>query len=441
MIIKQYFNITEEEIKLKSRNIFVPICLGNKFFVVNNQVTDNLAEYIKWALDHTKERVLVFIVDKIQDTNYLVRNKVGNLTYSRKRVIEDGQLIKKSVTKLIKEKFLDQKNKIEVITYKEYEKLDLYCLSSTVEAYKEFKNNYDFQRAVIETVKLTVRDRNFSEYEYLRLGDYILDEFSLVYSGLAFKNIFYNLFIYPKTDATVYFIENIQKGNFFQKLAQRLPQETTGLAILNQEKEFIDVGKYYGSFAEKYEEIIKSPEVDEKIHKNLMKIFKKHGILKGTILDIGCGPGNLKTSLNKEGKTGFLYSGIDISQKMLEKAKSKGYKKVIHGYIEEMIRLIPSNSFDYVVGISSLHFVDDINTVLKHFQRIARKGIIFSLDKITDNYKEKFKSVCVSPVYNHYNLDFPNSTEDISFKGWTSPRDQEPITVRLIYKKIVAENK
>ena len=63
---------------------------------------------------------------------------------------------------------------------------------------------------------------------------------------------------------------------------------------------------------------------------------------------------------------------------MLELAKGRGYK-TIHGKIEEVLPTIESKSCDYVVAISSLHFVEDINSVLKEFERISRKGFLFSL--------------------------------------------------------------
>ena len=69
MGIQQLFNTTKKDIESKKYNIFIPICLGNKFFTKKNT-----KKYLLWAIDHTKDKVLVLIADKIQAINYDVRN-------------------------------------------------------------------------------------------------------------------------------------------------------------------------------------------------------------------------------------------------------------------------------------------------------------------------------------------------------------------------------
>ena len=70
MKIKKIFNTTKKEIESKKFNIFIGISLGNKWFT-----KENLQEYLNWALENTKEKVLILIADKIHIINYNVRNK------------------------------------------------------------------------------------------------------------------------------------------------------------------------------------------------------------------------------------------------------------------------------------------------------------------------------------------------------------------------------
>lgn len=230
---KEFINIKKEDFLEKKRNIFIPICLGNKFFLENDELTDNVSKYLVWALKNTKEKVLILVADKIQDTNYFVRNKNRTEIASLRSVLEEGEQIRKKIVKLIDTSFTKDKEKIKVITYKEFEDSDPDCWNTTLLVYKEFKNNPKFRDEVIKTVKTSVLDRRFSEEQYLKLCDYILDEFSVVYSGAVYLNDIYDLFIYPKTDSTVFFIESIQKVKSFRKLNNKLPKRQTGLVILN----------------------------------------------------------------------------------------------------------------------------------------------------------------------------------------------------------------
>lgn len=188
---------------------------------------------------------------------------------------------------------------------------------------------------------------------------------------------------------------------------------------------------FYNKISSDYEELINSPRVDAKLLDNVLEIFKKYTITQGAILDVGCGPGNLKTYLGDE----FEYTGVDLSDKMLDIAKTRGYK-IILGKIEEILPTIESKSYDYVSAVSSLHFVEDIEFVLREFERIARKGYIASLDVITDQYKEGFKTVCDDTVYDHSKTQINGLAEDFTFPGWVSPRGPETMYIRMIFKNL-----
>ena len=187
--------------------------------------------------------------------------------------------------------------------------------------------------------------------------------------------------------------------------------------------------EFYNKIALDYEELIASDKVNAQLTKKLKEIFSKYKITKGTILDVGCGPGNLKTDLGD----GFEFTGIDISENMLDLAKKKGYK-VIRGKIEDELIKITDKSFDYVVALSSLHFVKEIKKVLDEFNRIAKKGWIVSLDDITEEYVKNF--FVKDPLYNHVNTKLLGIQEDIYFRAWTSPTTNDVINARMVFKKL-----
>jgi len=88
----------------------------------------------------------------------------------------------------------------------------------------------------------------------------------------------------------------------------------------------MDVKDFYNKISSKYEELIASPKTDAKLHENLLNILIKHSIDSGSILDVGCGPGNLKNYLGDN----FTYTGIDISDEMLNMKGTPFFRQLFY---------------------------------------------------------------------------------------------------------------
>lgn len=235
MQIKECFSTTKEDIEAKKYNILVPICLGNKFFAKGDEINDNVRKYVKWALENTKGKVLILVVDKIQNTNYFVRNHTRTEEASRRRVLKDGEKIKENIKQVLLDSFsLEERSKISLIRYEDYEDSDPDCIPVTHKLHEEFKNNPEFSQAVLKAVKSSITDRTFNDAEYWRLCDYVLDEFALAYNGVEYKGDYYGLFPYPVTDSVLYFIVDIQQGKIFTEISKKLPERKIGVVILNE---------------------------------------------------------------------------------------------------------------------------------------------------------------------------------------------------------------
>lgn len=187
--------------------------------------------------------------------------------------------------------------------------------------------------------------------------------------------------------------------------------------------------KHYDEIASDYEKLSLSNKVNSQLTKKCKEIFVKHEIATGSILDVGSGPGNLKTELGD----GFEYTAIDYSEKMLELAGQKGYS-VILGSLEEELSKLSDKSFDYVVSLGTLLFVKDIQKALSEFSRIARKGWLVGLDDITDSYIKNYTGD--DPIYNHSKVVIDNAIEDVYFEGWTSPTTGDVIYTRMVFVKL-----
>ncbi len=231
--IKELFSITKEELESKKYNIFIAICLGNKFFLNKDSINEkNIKEYLDFALKYSKDKVMFLIADKIQATNYNVRNH-DTSSYNERRVLREGIKIKEQLSKLVNSLPKEIQEKVDILSWEEYEEKDLLFKETTKIVYEEFRNNQKFKNQVLEAIKTTMTDREFREEQYWTMCNYLLDEFSLVYSGIIFKEIDYRLFFYPTMDSTSHFIEDLKQGKIFPELTKKLPKEIVSLAIVN----------------------------------------------------------------------------------------------------------------------------------------------------------------------------------------------------------------
>lgn len=183
----------------------------------------------------------------------------------------------------------------------------------------------------------------------------------------------------------------------------------------------------YDGLAGTYEQLVASPDVDSHLTEKVGEVFRKYYLESGTVLDLGCGPGNLQHDLSGT----FEFTGVDPSRNMLDEAKKKGYQ-VIESNLEEVIGTIPDNSYDYVVAVGCLLFVEDIEAVLREINRIARVAWVVSLDDITERYTRSFFERAQANAYNHSGIEVRNSTEDIRFESWKAKGEQ--MYSRLVFK-------
>ena len=90
------------------------------------------------------------------------------------------------------------------------------------------------------------------------------------------------------------------------------------------------------------------------------------------VLDVGTGTGALVKALHAKYPT-HCYSGVDISEKMIEEARGGVPDATfVHGSAEALP--FPDSSFDAVVSLSSLHFWTNPAAGLQEMARVLRPG-------------------------------------------------------------------
>ncbi|BBB14635.1 cyclopropane fatty acyl phospholipid synthase [Candidatus Rickettsiella viridis] len=99
------------------------------------------------------------------------------------------------------------------------------------------------------------------------------------------------------------------------------------------------------------------------------------------IVDLGCGYGWFCRYAKEQGAAQVL--GIDISEKMIEKAKTMPYADSINYRISDMEQLaLPQSTFNLVYSSLTLHYIENISELLKNiYDALVPDGhFVFSLE-------------------------------------------------------------
>jgi len=92
-----------------------------------------------------------------------------------------------------------------------------------------------------------------------------------------------------------------------------------------------------------------------------------------TVLDLGCGTGELLCLLIKE--RGARGQGIEIEEQAIYSCVARGLN-VFHGDIDSGLSEYPDRSFDYVILNQSLQQVRHVEAVLSDSLRVGKKVIV-----------------------------------------------------------------
>jgi ubiquinone/menaquinone biosynthesis C-methylase UbiE len=104
-----------------------------------------------------------------------------------------------------------------------------------------------------------------------------------------------------------------------------------------------------------------------------------------SVLEIGVGTGRILKPLQDHG---FDVTGLDISEKMMQKAMEKGVKHLVIGNAESLPFL--DKSFDATLLIHVFHLVDPMEAVMQEAKRVTKKHIVsFITERVPAPNSEK----------------------------------------------------
>jgi ubiquinone/menaquinone biosynthesis C-methylase UbiE len=145
-----------------------------------------------------------------------------------------------------------------------------------------------------------------------------------------------------------------------------------------------NIVKKNGNTEERYSESCRR-EFWQKVFQRELAYLIEH--LKGCrdVLSVGCGPAIIESEL---AKYGFKVTGLDVSQEALNRAPDQ--VRTIAARAEDMP--FPESSFDAVIYVASLQFIDEYRKAIEKTTRVLRpegKLIAMLLNPESDFFKKK----------------------------------------------------
>lgn len=191
--------------------------MGNKYFT-----KENIKKYILWALENTKNDVLVLIADKNHAINYEVPNGYNPeraLQVALRKGIETEESVKKIVRGLPKEK-----HRLVKVCKLEDARKSAYYQNKIKIFLNEFQNNSKFHDFIIQIIKenLNAKADNLNSEELDKLALYILDELPIILNGVEFEGEIYDLHPYPGLSSLEDLFMNLQDENMFPDFVKKL---------------------------------------------------------------------------------------------------------------------------------------------------------------------------------------------------------------------------
>lgn len=214
MEITTYLNTTERDVSDKKFNIIIGVSLGNKAFT-----RESIRDYLFWATENTKEKVVILIPDKIHAVNYEV--KCGyNKDRANKVATREGEKVEQIIKDILNSFSLQNRSKVQILKWGDIE-TEEYKKQVAI-LHDEFKTNSDFKKQMIGIVKENIKLDRLSESDYEKLSVYPMEELPLLVGGLEYNGIKYELLPYPGISQIDYLAIGLQNKTMFTDIAEKL---------------------------------------------------------------------------------------------------------------------------------------------------------------------------------------------------------------------------
>ena len=159
----------------------------------------------------------------------------------------------------------------------------------------------------------------------------------------------------------------------------------------------MEVLKFSISFDRVAEVYDKTRSLPDKVMKELVKTLCAELKNCTCILDVGVGTGRLAEPLQN---AGFEVVGIDISKKMVSKAREKGLQNLV--IADAPFIPFEDKSFDAAISVHLLHLISEWKKALREVCRVTRHAMFSLYDACKDPVREAYYSIMKQHGYERH---------------------------------------
>jgi len=219
--IKQAFGLTPAEAGEKKHNIWIGISMSNRKFT-----PENIEALILWALENTKEKVLVWIPGRMQTTNYHYFDKMDR-SKALKKAFDEEDRFKKIVQDILNNLPEVKRNRVTIANFDDTH-TPKYIRHQEI-FYREFAEQGDFYESIMRIVEdmITARGRTIEKGRAESLSVYVLQELPMFLDGIQtlYSDDLYTLIPYPGSGKLDELEVDIIDGKRFPELTKKLKLE------------------------------------------------------------------------------------------------------------------------------------------------------------------------------------------------------------------------
>lgn len=207
----------ENELQSKTYNIAVGISLGSKWFS-----PENILGLTEWALEHTKEYVVVYVADSIHAINIEVRNR-RSPEKAKEIASKMGDEILQKTQELVNKKLSPEQ--LAKIHYAKWDQLLTPEYQKKLDFLRgKYQNDPVFSETIVKFIDDFTKSENktFSSEEKLKLGTYLVEELPELLCRVSINNLPFDANAYPYDSEFVAIVEKIQKGDLFPEIKEKI---------------------------------------------------------------------------------------------------------------------------------------------------------------------------------------------------------------------------
>lgn len=198
-----------------SFSIFIGISLGNKYIT-----KQHAKAYVEWALQHTKDNIVVLIADEIDVINWKIFHKLDEqaaIAKVQNKAQSLHSMFARTVGILAREsKDLSIEERVKIVRWKDIKTARFNRMLATLQ--QEYYTNKDFQDTILSFVDkyCLFRKKHVNAAEKRLLANYILAELPTLLEGITVDGYAYNMILYPTyIDSSMSsFVSAIQNGMY-----------------------------------------------------------------------------------------------------------------------------------------------------------------------------------------------------------------------------------